>query len=281
MARMAARMSRTGPAMDLRTASDHVGADTATPEPLASMAKTSRNAKRPKYFIIRDWLTDRILGGHFARGEQLPSEHELMEQFSVSRVTARQALNGLREFGLIESRRGKGYFVRQLTAVQQLGRLEGFGEMMAPLGVETKNDVIELLEIPATDKDLIKALQLRPGELVTRIARLRLAGGIAMSLDVSYFPVDIGRRLAILDLGRTDIFSLLEDRLNIELSYADLHIVVVPADEQQARLLGVAAGGPVIRICRLTRDVNGKPIDYEFLYSRIDMLQFKLRITRY
>lgn len=238
-------------------------------------------ARTPKYVVIRDWLTDRILGGHFARGEQLPSEHELMTQFSVSRVTARQALNSLREFGLIESRRGKGYFVRQLTAVQQLERLEGFGEIMAPLGVETRSDVIELLEIPATDRSVVKALGVESGSPVTRIARLRLAGGVAMSLDVSYFPVGIGRRLATLDLARTDIFSLLEDRLDIELSYADLEIDVTPADARHASFLGVATGNPVIRIRRLTHDVNGRPIDFEYLYSRIEMLRFQARITRH
>ncbi|MGD9867709.1 MAG: GntR family transcriptional regulator [Hyphomicrobiales bacterium] len=241
----------------------------------------ARCARTPKYVVIRDWLTDRILGGHFARGEQLPSEHDLMAQFSVSRVTARQALNSLREFGLIESRPGKGYFVRQLTAVHQLERLEGFGEMMAPLGVETSNDVIDLREVPATDKSLIRALALEPGEPVTRIARLRLAGGVAMSLDISYFPLDIGRKLTQLDLARTDVFSLLERRLNIELSYADLEIDVVPADERHASFLGTSRGSPVIRVRRLTHDIIGRPIDFEYLYSRIETLRFKARITRY
>lgn len=238
-------------------------------------------ARTPKYAVIRDWLTERILGGHFARGEQLPSEHDLMNKFSVSRVTARQAFSSLREFGLIESRPGKGYFVRQLTAVHQLERLEGFGEMMAPLGVETSSDVIELREVPATDKSLIKALMLEPGVPVTRIARLRLAGGVAMSLDISYFPVDIGRKLTHLDLARTDIFSLLEQRLNIELSYADLDIDVVPADECHAKFLGTTTGSPVIRVRRLTHDINGRPIDFEYLYSRIETLRFNARITRY
>lgn len=249
-------------------------------EPHASTPRQGK-VRTPKYVIIRDWLTNQILGGRFARGEQLPSEHELMAQFSVSRVTARQALNSLREFGLVESRRGKGYFVRQLTAVQQLERLEGFGEMMAPLGVETSSDVVELLEIPATEKSLIDALRVKQGEPVTRIARLRLAGGVAMSLDISYFPVEIGRKLACLDLTRTDVFSLLEDRLDMELSYADLKIDVVPADERHATFLGVEPREPIIRICRLTHDVNGTPIDFEYLYSRIETLRFTARITRH
>lgn len=238
-------------------------------------------ARKPKYVAIRDWLTDRILSGQFARGEQLPSEHEIMEMFSVSRVTARQAFSSLREFGLIESRRGKGYFVRQFTAVQQLERLQGFGEMLAPLGVETSSDVIELLEIPATEADLVEALRVQPGEMVTRIARLRYAGGIAMSLDISNFPVNIGRKLARLDLSRVDVFTLLEDKLDLELSYADLKIDVVPADPRHANFLGIESGKPVIRIRRLTHDINGTPIDYEYLYSRIESLCFNARITRY
>ncbi|MEM8743176.1 MAG: GntR family transcriptional regulator [Pseudomonadota bacterium] len=254
-----------------------VGRDDHRPD---SAPKNSRTRK-PKYVAIRDWLTDRILGGHFARGEQLPSEHELMEKFSVSRVTARQAFNSLREFGLVESRRGKGYFVRQLTAVHQLERLEGFGELMAPLGVPTRSDVIELLEIPATDKEVADALRLQSGELVTRIARLRIAGGIAMSLDISYFPISIGQRLAQLDLARSDVFTLLENRLDIELGFADLKIDVVPADKRHASYLGVRTGTPVIRTRRLTHDINGAPVDFEYLYSRVESLSFNARTVRH
>jgi GntR family transcriptional regulator len=84
-----------------------------------------RKAKKArKYQAIRDWLVGRIAQGEYGRGAQLPSEHDLMARFEVSRVTARQALDDLRRLGLVESRRGKGHFVSRLTAVHSLQRLQ-------------------------------------------------------------------------------------------------------------------------------------------------------------
>jgi GntR family transcriptional regulator len=239
----------------------------------------AQRKKAPKYLAIRNWLADGIGRGEFARGAQLPSEHDLMARFQVSRVTARQALDDLRRLGLVESRRGKGYFVSRLTAVHSLERLQSFGEMMAPLNVATHSDVIELLETPAT-KEVAAALQIAPATPVTRIVRTRLAAGHAISLDISFFPSDVGRQLMGLDLAREDIFLLLERRLGIELGYADITIDVVPVEPRHAKFLGATAAEPVLRIRRLTYDNDGRAIDYERIYARLDALKFRVRVPR-
>jgi GntR family transcriptional regulator len=236
--------------------------------------------RTPKYVAIRDWLSRRIASGAFARGEQLPSEHDLMARFSVSRVTVRQALDDLRRAGIIDAHRGKGYFVSRLTAVHNLQRLQSFGEIMAPLGVETRSDVIEIVEEPAS-RDVAEALSAACGAPVTRIVRLRIAGGTVVSLDISFFPLEIGRQLAALDLASQDIFILLERLLGIELAYADLTIDVVAAPEREAKLLGVAPGQHVLRIRRLTHDTRGCGIDYERIYARLDAMQFQARLGRW
>lgn len=247
---------------------------------LATGTPAKRRKKAPKYLAIRTWLAEAIARGDFARGAQLPSEHELMAQFAVSRVTARQALEDLRRSGLVESRRGKGHFVSPLTAVHSLERLQSFGEMMAPLGVATRSDVVELLETPAT-REVATALKLRPGAAVTRIVRRRLAAGTVISLDVSFFPVDIGRKLMRLDLANQDIFLLLERELDVELGYAELTIDMVPVEDRHARHIGAGRGEPVIRIRRVTRDNDGRAIDFERIYARPDALKFRVRIPRW
>jgi GntR family transcriptional regulator len=236
--------------------------------------------RTPKYVAIRKWLSRQIAEGAFARGEQLPSEHELMAQFGCSRVTVRQALDDLRRLGTIESHRGKGYFVSRLTAVHNLQRLQSFGEIMAPLGIKTRSDVLDIAEQPAA-RDIADALDIAAGEPVTRIERLRIAGGTILSLDISFFPVDIGRQLSQLDLANEDIFVLLERRLDTELGFADLTIDVVNATECQARLIGVRPGEQVLRIRRLTHDSTGRGIDYERIYARLDAMQFRARLGRW
>jgi GntR family transcriptional regulator len=247
---------------------------------LATPAIARRRKKAPKSQAVRAWLADGIARGAFARGAQLPSEHDLMARFCVSRVTARQALEDLRRSGLVESPRGKGHFVSRLTPVHSLVRLQSFGEMMAPFGVTTRSEVIALVETAAT-KEVASALGVLPDAAVTRIMRTRLAAGSVISLDISFFPVDIGRKLMRLDLGGQDIFPLREGQFGIELGYADLSIDMVPVEDRHARHIGAAKGEPVIRIRRVTRDNGGRAIDYERIYARLDALKFRARIPRW
>lgn len=237
-------------------------------------------SRTPKYVTIRKWLSCQIAAGTFARGEQLPSEHDLMARFGCSRVTVRQALDDLRSVGTIEAQRGKGYFVSRLTAVHNLQRLQSFGEIMAPLGVETRSDVLDIVEKSAS-REVAAALDLSPGETVTRIERLRIAGGTIVSLDVSFFPLDIGQRLSKLDLAGQDIFLLIEHQLDTELGFADLTIDVVPASKHHSELLGVRTGEQLLRIRRLTHDATGRGIDYERIYARLDAMQFRARLGRW
>lgn len=235
---------------------------------------------RYKYITVRDSLRDRIIRGVFAEDDKIPSESSLGTEFGVSRVTVRLALDELRKMGLIESRQGKGYFVRRVQVVQDLGRLQGFGEIMALQGIEARSEVVELSEMPAT-ADVRKALRIDRATKVMRICRLRFAGGAALSYDVSHFPIDIGQRLAQLDLTHADVFALLERDLGVEIGYADISLGVIVADDQLARRLGIAKGDPLVRIVRLTHDREGRPVDFEHLYGRPDSFQFRVRGPRW
>jgi GntR family transcriptional regulator len=237
-------------------------------------------SNRYKYVAVRDSLRDEIVRGVFSEDDKLPSESALEARFGVSRVTVRLALDELRKSGLIESRQGKGYFVRRLQVVQDLGRLQGVGEIMAPLGIDVRSEVIEQCELPAS-AEVQRNLGVERGAPVVRISRVRIVGGAALSYDVSHFPIEIGQKLMRLDLGRNDIFALLEGELGIEIGYADITLNVVTADDVLVRRLGISKGDPLVRIVRLTHDRNGKPIDFEHLYARPDSFQFRVRGPRW
>jgi GntR family transcriptional regulator len=243
-------------------------------------AQLPKRGRPSKYLAIRDWLAARIANGDYRSGAQLPSEHDIMARFEVSRVTARQALDDLRRLGLVFSLQGKGYFVRRLKAVLDLLRLQSFGEMMAPLGLPTSSRVLDVSEVEAC-RDVAEALRLDPNERVVEIKRARLAGNSVISMDVSYFPLDVGRRLVRLDLASEDVFTLLENELETGLGFADLVIEAVPASDEQAGYLDVREGDSILRIKRLTHDDCGRPVDFEYLYARLDTFQFRVRSARW
>jgi GntR family transcriptional regulator len=241
-----------------------------------------RDAARrlPKYTIIGKALRERILTGFYPPGSQLPSERALREEFAVSRVTIRLALDVLRRSGFVESRQGKGYLVQPMRALHDLGRLQGFGEIMARVGVEAHSVVVDIVEgLPSPEVQ--RALDLEHGEEVVTIRRVRLAGAAPLSYDVSHFPIDIGRRLAQLDLAHSDIFVLMETVLGVDLGFADLALDVGVADDDAAAHIGVGKGEPLLRIKRLTYDIKKRPVDFEHLYGRADAFEFGIRVLRW
>lgn len=245
-----------------------------------SCPSTNASSRQPKYQEIANSLMESILAGDFPPGSYLPSESVLMKRFGVSRVTIRLALDVLRDANLIIGHQGKGYFVCTLQAIQDLGRLQGFGELMAPLGVETRSEVLFAGVVPAP-ASAAAALNLKRGEELVKIRRVRIAAEEAMSIDVSYFPIGIGKRLLELDLPHMDIFALIENQLGIEIGFADITMTVGPAEPETNKLLNVKEHDVVIRTERLTYDASGKPIDYEHLFVRPDCHQFKIRVPRW
>lgn len=249
------------------------------------LASRTKAPRVPKYLELKEWLLRGMLDGRFRPGTALPSENELSQQFQVSRITVRQALDLLRAGGLVSSHQGKGYFVRNISAMQDLGRLQGFGEMMEPLGVDTRSQVLSAAVVEAPAK-VARALNVKRGDGVVKIERLRIAAGVTLSVDLSYFPLDVGRPLLDLDLQRVDIFKLIETDLGIEIGFADITMSVVEAGVElcapvPAVDLPFTPGAPVIHIERLTYAMDGRPIDFESLYAPAGSHRFKARIPRW
>jgi GntR family transcriptional regulator len=232
----------------------------------------------PMHSQIREIIRRRVLDGTYAPHSQMPSEAQMMEAFQVSRITIRQALGDLQKEGLIFKVAGKGSFVAKPKAFQSLSRLQGFGEAMTPAGYETFSQVLSTRRVGAGEM-VARRLALQPGAPVFEIQRLRYLNREPISVDVSYFPLALGERLAQEDLAARDIFVILENDLGQQLTHADVQIEAISADESLARHLRIAEASPLLRIERLTH-AGDQPIDFEFLYYRGDAFQYRLRIER-
>src|SRR5258707_2982753 len=156
-------------------------------------------SRSPLYARVESVLAASIADGSLPPETQLPPEEGLIERFKVSRTTVRKAIQNLIERGLVEVRRGKGTFVTQPKITQELIELTRFVQDMQALG---RSPTARLLDkrIVAADEAVARQLALAPGTLVFRLRRLRLADGVAMSFDETYFPRDLGEKVAENDL---------------------------------------------------------------------------------
>ena len=232
----------------------------------------------PLYVQIRDSLRRQILDGSYEVHARLPSENEMMNTFGVSRITIRQALRDLHNEGLVFSAQGKGTFVSKPKAVQNVQRLEGFGEAMAAQGYEASARVLSIQQMKAP-KAVVAALDLQPGDDVVEVKRVRYLNRSPVCIDDSYFPMDIGRKMFSLDLSG-DFFPLLENFFGIPLGGADIGLDATLADEEAQQYLNLKTGEAILRVERLTHDQNGRPIDFEYLCYRGDSYKYQFRIDR-
>jgi GntR family transcriptional regulator len=233
----------------------------------------------PLYAKVEATLASEIAGAILARGSQLPPEDSLIERFGVSRTTVRKAVENLVMRGLVEIRRGKGTFVTEPKIRQELTELSGFVEDMIALGRNPTARLLDKRPVPASDM-VAAHLGLAIGAQVYRIERVRLANGVAMSFDETYLPLDIGEKIASNDLEAEPIFSLLENKYGLPLIEAEYQLEAVTADEHVAQALEVAPGSPIFLIERTSYCEGPRPIDYEKLYYRGDLIKFSTRLSR-
>lgn len=238
----------------------------------------TRKSTGPLYEHVSETLHARILDGTYAPGARLPTEHALCEAYGVSRITVRQALERLRQEGLVEKVHGQGTFVRRSRAAQNIGALQSFSEAMTPLGHRVSNRV-ESARFVCVNSELTRRLLLGEATQVAEIQRVRMLDGAAVSFEVTYAVREVGETLIAADLDARDIFHVIEES-GVRIGHADLSIRSMPASEAVAAALGVEPGSALLGIERLVYDRDGAPVLFEALSYRGDAFQYQLRIDR-
>jgi GntR family transcriptional regulator len=143
-------------------------------------------------------------------GDPLPSEAELCERFSVSRMTVRQALAELTNDGLVERRRGQGTFVAHRPVHRRPGVFLSFTEEMGRRGMRATSRLLAAgMDDP--DPSEIADLGLAPGSEVVRIGRVRLADGVPVALEEAALIPEL-RGVLEEDLGGGSLHRMLEER---------------------------------------------------------------------
>jgi GntR family transcriptional regulator len=205
--------------------------------------------RTPRYQMIADNLRDRIRSGGVTAGRLLPSESSLSEEFSVSRVTVRRALEQLREAGLIDSRQGLGWFVAGDPVRQPLGELDTVEEQLAATGAISTRQVLDFafIDAPARVGDILGE------ERVLEVRRLNLADGEPFARVTVWCPEAVGARFSRRDVEARPFYDLLD----VKLRGAEQTIGAAAASPADAALLGVPPGSPVLVCERITRTDDG------------------------
>ncbi len=220
------------------------------PDRSTSMSMT--DVRTIRYREIAEALRTQMRSGAYAPGRLLPSEAELSRQFAASRVTIRRALEVLRDEGLVAARQGFGWFAAGQPVRQSLGRLATIEAQMADSGMYPQRRILEFAFVVATGK----ARDVLGAEQVLRVRRLNLADGEPFAVVTVWCPAELAQDLSRADVERSPFYEL----LHVRLRGATQTIGADAASSDDAALLGVPAGSPVLRCERTTTDDAGRPV---------------------
>lgn len=242
--------------------------------------KIDKGSPLPYYYQVREALRDQIVSGAWPVGAQLPTEADICRMFEVSRTTVRQALAELLNEGLIRKEKGRGTFVAEPKIRERLvERLTGFYEDMVAQGLRPETRVLEKAVIGAP-KAVASWLEVDPGSPVLRLHRLRLVRGEPFLIVVSYIPEALCPGLGRYDFETLSLYRLLEQEYGLKLARGRRFIEAIAASEQDAQLLGITRGAPLMYLRSVTYLADGRPVEYYEAKHRGDRSRFEVELIR-
>ena len=205
-----------------------------------------------RYQAIAEDLRRRVRDGEFDQAGVLPSESDLSSHYGASRVTVRRALEVLRGERLVESRQGFGWLVAAEPLRQALRVLDTMESQLAAAGITSERRILSFGFVPAPSR----VEELLGESTVLQVRRLNLADGQPFARVTVWCPEELGASLSRDDVERA---SFLE-QLPVRLGGASQTIGAQVVGDEDAALLQVPAGSPVLVAERVTRNAAGQPV---------------------
>lgn len=226
-------------------------------------------------------IAGQIEQGHLAG--RLPTERELCEHFSVSRVTLRRALSTLADSGQIRASWGRGWYVVREPISEPPNALLSFTELAGGRGLTPSTKVLGLETRPATI-DEAGVLRVAPGSRLLVLERLRFLDSVPVVLQRSQLALarveGLAEALASLDLSQLSLYRLLEEGWGLVAARADYVVEARPASDAEAELLDVAPGSPLLQATQVTFDAEGNPFEHHWSSYPGDRYRFEASLLR-
>jgi GntR family transcriptional regulator len=216
----------------------------------------------PRYRQLADIIRGAIEQGLLSDNQALPSERELAEKYEVSRDTVRKAVRYLEERGVIYSDHGRGTFVAPALVRRMSRFIDSFSQDTLQRGGVPGQQILSV-ESTAASMGIAGLLGLEPGHPLTRVRRVRLIDEAPVGLHDAYFPLPRGAKLDRTEIEQAgSLYKLLTEKFGFAPAEAVENLCAAAADAEDARLLGIADGAPILLCERITLSDRREPIEY-------------------
>lgn len=263
------------------TGSDHITSNTNIIPLLKQMSRTIDPYDAvPKYYQLASILRQKIEDGEWEPRASIPSERQLEVLYNISRTTVREAIDALVRQGFLYREHGRGTFVSPQKLQKGLMELTSFSEDLIRRGMQP-GQVIRSLERVVPSPRILQRLELAAGTSVLRIERVRLGDGVPIGLQTSYLALREDQTISFEEMQAAgSLYRILQEKFQVIPTEAEETLEVTLATPEEARLLEIAPGAPLLLNQRLLFSQERKPVEFVKILYRGDRYQYYLRLVR-
>lgn len=230
-----------------------------------TLSEDQNRTQLPKYKKIKTYILEGISSHSFT--DALPSENKLAEFFSVSRMTARKAMDELEREGHITRVNGKGSFVKTQKHYSGFFRVRPFKLWAEDLNVKPSTEVLQAGVIE-TPREVAGVLGF-PEQVIT-LKRLNYFDDLPVRYAVHYLRVEIAAGILMDDLENESVYELLANKYRVDLTEISQDLMAVNLSKEVARIFKVETGYPAFHFKR-TEFSNDTAVCYVEYFMRGEM----------
>jgi len=228
----------------------------------------------PKHVELREKLRSRFQ--RMSPNALIPSARDLAKTYKVSAMTVRQALVALQQEGVIHSVPGLGTYISDHKMSKRL-TFVSFSQEVIERGMKPSAKIVSATKTKVSDEELAEQLQLKIGDPVYKIERLRFADKIPMALEESYISAELMPGLLDQDLT-SSLYEIFRNTFEKPVVKAECVVSPINLTKRQADLLDTEVKSAALNFVVVAYDARGRTIERCSSIKRGDRYDFKYSI---
>src|SRR5450830_825764 len=238
---------------------------------IKNMNASTSGPVQPRYKWLADIIRDTIDKGVLTDNQALPPERELAERYDVSRDTVRKAVRYME---------GRGIFVAPAIVRGTTRFIDSFSQDTDSRGGVPGQRILSVETVEA-NMAIAVLLNVDSGFPLVRVRRIRLIDDAPVGLHDAYFVLPRGAKLTRSQIEKTgSLYKLLTEKFGFSPAEAVENLCSGAAATEDAALLGIAVGDPLLVCERITLSERREPIEY-CLMKYVSSYRYRTRIAKH
>lgn len=226
----------------------------------------------PLYIQIKEAIKEYITEKKLPENTPLFSERKIAEIYSVSRLTARKAVEELIREGVVFQQPSKGTFVSPKKLTQPWLVVTSFSEAISQEGRKPGSKLLEVAQVTASQA-ICEQMEIECNTTLLKSFRIRYVDNEPFCVAKSYIPYALVPEIEKF-MDSAPLYDLLRDRYDLHLAKTHASLEAILADYRVASLLEIKIGAPMFLMKGTVRDSQKHVVEYFETFYRGDRLQF-------